>query len=178
MQVTRFPSRAEGLVDRMVGFVAHLRMNGIALGPGETADALAALAAVNSTDPVEARMALAALLVPDAEGWRRFDELFDAYWFNAGKTRAGKAQAHVRKQLAQPKLWQPHLDTAPDAGEGAEDSTTPGGTEEDEAEGTEGRLIATRARNLTKRDLRELMDADSLRAAEAAALKLARAIRD
>lgn len=178
MQVTRFPSRAEGLADRMAGFVAHLRMNGIPLGPGETADALAALAAVNATDPVEARMALAALLVPDAEGWRRFDDLFEAYWFNAGKTRAGQAQAHVRKQMAQPKLWQPHLDTAPEAGEGAEDSTTPGGTEEDEAEGTDGRLIATRARNLTKRDLRELMDADSLRAAEAAALRLARAIRD
>jgi uncharacterized protein with von Willebrand factor type A (vWA) domain len=178
MGVTRFPSRAEGLTDRMAGFIAHLRMNGFALGPGETAAALAALTAVRSTDPVEARMALAALLVPDAEGWRKFDDLFDAYWFNAGKTRSGQASANVRTQAARPMLWQPHFADAPDTGEQTDAAMSPGGGEDEEAEGTDGRLIATQARNLTKRDLRELMDEASLRAAEDAARKLARAIRD
>ena len=47
MQVTRFPARAAGLADRMAGFIAHLRMNGMRVGPAETGDALAALAALS-----------------------------------------------------------------------------------------------------------------------------------
>lgn len=177
MQVTRFPSRAEGVADRVAGFIAHLRMNGFAVGPAETGDALAALTEVDATDAAQARMALASLLVPDAERWRRFDDLFDAYWYNAGKTRTGQASVHVRTQAARPTLWQPHFEDG-GADREADDSATTPGDGDGEAEGTEGRLIATRTDNLTRRDLRELMDEDSLRAAEAAATRLARAIRD
>ena len=180
MAGTRFPSRAAGLADRMTGFIAHLRMNGMKLGPGETADALAVLGAVDATDPAEARLALKALIVPDAEGWRQFDDLFDAYWFNAGKTRHGTASAYVRVQSARQTLWHQHL-TAPgeDAGADSDGDSTPGEGEGDgEAEGIDGRLIATRTDNLRKRDLREVMDEASLRAAERAAQQIARAIRD
>ncbi len=173
--MTRFPSRAQGVADRMAGFVAHLRMNGLKLGPGETAEALAALGAVEATDPGAARLALRALLVPDAEGWRKFDDLFGAYWFNAGKQRAATSSAHVRVQSARPTLWRPHLDG--EDGAEAAGETTPGDGD-GAAEGVDGRLIATRTENLRKRDLRELMDEDSLRAAERAARDLARAIRD
>ncbi|MBE9640544.1 vWA domain-containing protein [Salipiger mangrovisoli] len=176
MQATRFPTRAEGLADRMTGFVAHLRLNGMHLGPQETADALAVLAEIDATDADQARRALKVLLVPGAEGWRSFDALFDAYWFNAGRIRQRAANAHVRTQSARPMLWQAHLCPEAGAPEGAGE-TTPGGGE-GEAEGIDGRLIATRTRNLRKRDLRELMDEDSRRAAERAARDLARAIRD
>lgn len=177
MGVTRFPSRAEGLADRLAGFMAHLRMNGFAVGPSETGDAMAALSSVDATSPMEARMALAALLVPDAEGWQKFDALFDAYWYNAGKTRTGQERSHVRTQAARPALWQPHFGEDAQTGDERDREASPGTGEED-AEGVDGRLIATRARNLTQRDLRELMDDESLRAAENAARKLARSIRD
>ncbi len=180
MQVTRFPSRAEGLADRMTGFVAHLRMNGLPLGPQETADALAVLAEVEATDADQARRALKVLLVPDAEGWRTFDALFDAYWFNAGRTRqrtaSPTASPHVRSQSARSTLWQAHLEA--DGGADTDGSESTPGHGEGDAEGIEGRLIATRTENLRKRDLRELMDEESLRAAERAARDLARAIRD
>ena len=177
MDVTRFPARAEGLADRMTGFIAHLRMNGMKLGSGETADALAVLGAVNATDPAEARLALKSLIVPDAEGWRQFDALFDAYWFNGGKTRSGTANAHVRVQSARPKLWQAHVEAPGDGAADSDGDTTPG-EGEGESDGIDGRLIATRTDNLRKRDLREVMDEDSRREAERAAQVLARAIRD
>ncbi|WP_353475981.1 VWA domain-containing protein (plasmid) [Salipiger sp. H15] len=176
MQATRFPARAEGLADRMTGFVAHLRMNGLKLGPQETSDALAVLAEVEATDPDQARQALKVLLVPDAEGWRNFDALFDAYWFNAGRTRQRSTSAHVRTQSARPQLWQAHL--GGDAGGAEGEGETAPGSGEGAAEGIDGRLIATRTQNLRKRDLRELMDEESRRAAERAARDLARAIRD
>jgi uncharacterized protein with von Willebrand factor type A (vWA) domain len=178
MDVTRFPSRAAGLADRVAGFMAHLRMNGFAVGPGATGDALAALSAVDATSPMESRIALAAVLVPDAEGWSRFDDLFDAYWYNAGKSRTKEANAHVRTQASRPTLWQSHFEGSDGGDDSADAATTPDIGEDDDAEGMDGRLIATRSKNLTRRDLRELMDEDSLRAAEDAARRLARAIRD
>ncbi|MBO9478552.1 VWA domain-containing protein [Shimia sp. R11_0] len=179
MQVTRFPSRAEGLADRMAGFMAHLRMNGLSVGVAETGDALAALAAVEATDVAQAREALCVLLSGDAESWRKFDDLFDAYWFNAGKQKQGAAKSdHVKVQAARPLLWQMHFGESAEGGvESAEEALAPDGGD-GEAEGTDGRLIATRTDNLTQRNLRELMDEDSLRRAEAAAVRIARVIRD
>ncbi len=177
MQVTRFPSRADGLADRMSGFIAHLRLNGLRVGPKETCDALVALSKVEVTDTDQARQALCAVLAGDAEDWRRFDGLFDAYWFNAGKQRSGVAQnTHVRVQSAKPMIWQSHEHGADGAETGSGD-TTPDPSDR-EAEGKDGKLIATRTANLSRRDLRELMDEHSLKQAEEAALKLARAIRD
>ncbi|MCT8160174.1 vWA domain-containing protein [Pseudoruegeria sp. SHC-113] len=180
--VTRFPARAEGLADRMAGFVAHLRMNGAKLGPAEAADGLAALAVVDALDPAQARLALKSLYAPDADGWDAFDDLFDAYWFNAGKQRAGTTSAHVKVQSAKPMLWKDHLGETEEGLDASdthsEDAPQAGGDGDEEAEGTDGRLIATRSQNLRKRDLRELMDEASLREAEAVATRLAHVIRD
>lgn len=178
MQVTRFPARADGLADRMSGFIAHLRMNGLRVGPRETQDALAALTAIDATATGEVRHALSALLAGDAEDWRRFDELFDAYWFNAGKERRGTARtAHLRVQSARPMIWQQRSESGGPEDHGRDDARNPDPGEGD-AEGVDGRLIATRTANLSRRDLRELMDDEALRQAEAAATAIARAIRD
>lgn len=179
MAVTRFPQRGDGIADRMSGFIAHLRMNGLKLGPADTRDALAAMGFINALDPETVRLALRSLLAVDSDSWRRFDGLFDAYWFNAGRTRTKASSPHVRVQLAQPRLWQGHLDARDDTGPAADqdgESTPDSGAQD--AEGMDGRLIATRTENLRKRDLRELMDERSLREAERAARDLARAIRD
>ncbi|WP_170481166.1 vWA domain-containing protein [Ruegeria arenilitoris] len=178
MPVTRFPSRAAGLADRMSGFIGHLRMNGLRVGPKETGDALAALSAVNAADADQARRALCVLLAGDSEDWNRFDELFDAYWFNAGKQRTGTANtAHVRVQSAKPMIWQTESRADKQDADGPDSSATvdPG---EGEAEGIDGKLIATRTTNLARRDLRELMDDEALKRAETAAMLIARAIRD
>lgn len=178
MAVTQFPSRAAGIADRMSGFVAHLRMNGIKAGPQETGDALAALAEIDATNPVQARQALCALLAGDVESWNKFDDLFDAYWFNAGKQRADtKRSDHIRVQTSRPMLWQQHIEGDDEGDDPGLDNVTPDNGEGD-AEGTDGQLIATLTDNLSRRDLRELMDEESQRQAEQIARRLAHAIRD
>ncbi|WP_170352092.1 vWA domain-containing protein [Ruegeria atlantica] len=178
MQVTRFPSRASGLSDRMSGFIEHLRMNGMRVGPAETGDALGALAAVEATDVRQAQQALCALLAGDVDDWRRFDDLFEAYWFNTGKQRTGTAQtAHVRVQSAKPMIWQQESQDSQESETGTDQAAAPD-TGDGEAVGRDGKLIATRTANLSRRDLRELMDEDALRQAEQVATAIARAIRD
>lgn len=178
MAVTRFPTRAAGVADRMSGFIAHLRMNDLQVGPSETADALAALTAVEATDSVRVRQTLCVLLAGDADQWRRFDELFDAFWFNAGKQRTGTAHtAHVRVQTAKPMIWQGEQQEAQGSSTGKDQATVPD-PGDGEAVGRDGKLIATRTANLSRRDLREVMDDETLKQAEKAARTLAHAIRD
>ncbi|WP_370456767.1 VWA domain-containing protein [Ruegeria sp. THAF57] len=148
------------------------------VGPKETAGALNALSLIDATDAGQARRALCAVLAGDAEDWRRFDDLFDSYWFNAGKQREGSAKsAHVRVQSAKPMIWQQQDKAQDDVQSGTDQPTTPD-PGEGEAEGLDGRLIATRTANLSRRDLRELMDDEALNKAERAATSLACAIRD
>lgn len=183
MQVTLFPTRAAGVADRMADFMAHLRMNGLSVGARDTADALAALSHVQACDVAQVRQMLCVLLTGNADAWRQFDALFDAFWFNAGKQKQGTAKTdHVQVQTRKPGLWQSHfnppqetdLETSDVASEA--ELLPDGGT--GEAEGMDGRLIATRTANLSRRDLRELMDEDALRQAEATAMRIARAMRD
>ncbi len=179
MQVTRFPARALGLADRMSGFIAHLRLNGMKMGALDAGGALAALSEVDATDANQARQAMCAVLTGDAEDWRRFDELFDAYWFNAGAQRSGTAKnKHARVQSAKPMIWQSSTQAEDKPRSGSEQVTTTPDCGEGEGEGVDGKLIATRTPNLSRRDLRELMDEETLKQAETAALALARAFRD
>lgn len=173
MGVTRFPVRASGTAERVAGFIAHLRANGLPAGPRETADAIAALSAIDAGDREAARLALRALLTGDAERWRRFDALFDAYWLNAGRTRE-RAAATRGRTLSRPlpAIWQAGSD-AREAGAAQAPGDGPGEPAE-----AEGRLVASPTDSLARRDLRELAAPEDRAEAERAAERLARAIRD
>jgi uncharacterized protein len=76
------------LTRRIVGFARLLRANGFALGAREAEDAVRAAAAVGLVRPEPLRWALRTLLCSCEREWRRFDELFDAYWLGRGRRRA------------------------------------------------------------------------------------------
>ncbi len=178
MPITRFAERASGPAERLAGFIAHLRLNGIKAGPHETGAALAALNAVAAARPRQARLALKSVLANGPDAWRRFDALFDAYWFNAGRTRAGTAPAARIRPTGCSSLWTSPLGEGPSPASGSGQAVAPdddGGTAS--GAGT-GRLVATRAQALMRRDLRELTDPSVLAEAARIAERLARAIRD
>ena len=170
--VTRFAARDEGPAARVIGFMAHLRANGFRLGVAETEVALAALA-VTTAGETSVRRALRAVACGSAEDWARFDAVFDSYWRNAGRVRT----------KAVPSAPSPHSRSARTgegqalSGGGKADSPDRGKEGESEAGGA-GRLVASTIRNLMKKDLREVVSAEDIRAAEAVALRLGRALRD
>ncbi|MEW5882215.1 MAG: VWA domain-containing protein [Pseudomonadota bacterium] len=65
---------------RLGGFPTFLRANGFAVGGGDAVDVLATAQRVGVLDADLLRFSLQALLCGRADEWRRFDELFDA-WF-------------------------------------------------------------------------------------------------
>lgn len=160
---------------RIAGFTAHLRLNGFALGPAETADAAALLAAM-PPDPAAARLGLRALLCGDRAQWERFDALFDAWWHGAG-VKISTPDPQRAPGKARPALWNrvlPAEEGAPQRGASARASD---GTGDGDGATASGRLVASDQRAIARTDLRHLATPDAIAEAELVAERLARALR-
>ncbi len=163
---------------RIAGFVDHLRLNDFHLGPRETASAVEMLAADPLPSLDEARLKLKILLASRREEWRRFDDLFEAYWLSQGRVRpaaqpsgAGNARSHGPEQA----LWGRHLEAA-----GADHAPTlasDGDGERDVEGDAAGRLVASERDTRVKADLRHFADPRDIAQAERLAYDLARAMR-
>ena len=80
------------LAGRLVEFVGALREHGIAVGPGETADAAAAIDVLGLADRDQLRAALAATLLRRAGQRATFDAIFDLYFPGAVGTAETAAE--------------------------------------------------------------------------------------
>ena len=77
---------------RLAGFAATLRGAGFAVGRAETLDAARLLASPAADRPERLRAALRALFASNPAEFKRFDELFDAFWRGRGQDRAASSQ--------------------------------------------------------------------------------------
>ncbi|SHH33237.1 Uncharacterized conserved protein, contains von Willebrand factor type A (vWA) domain [Cognatiyoonia sediminum] len=174
-RVTRFSSRDSGASARMVGFMAHLRENGLRLGVAEADISLNALTHVNAARPDDCRSVLRAICTGCKEEAERFDDLFDSYWMDSGRVKQRviakslprlNDDVHSSKDGTGEDSGASGSATAPDEGEGEADS-----------DGT-GKLIATQKQNLKRRDLRDIVRAEEIAEAEAVARLIGTSLRD
>ena len=174
-RVTRFAGRAPGAAARVGGFIAHLRDNGLRLGVAEAELALSALTQVNASAPDETRRALRAVCTGCKDAAARFDGLFDSYWMDAGRVKqkivpsnsnATSDNVHSSRDAQGQDASSAGSSIAPDTDQG-----------EAESDGT-GKLIATEVRNLSRKDLRDLVRPEEIAAAEDVARRLGAALRD
>lgn len=174
-RVTRFAARDPGPAARVVGFVAHLRDNGLRLGVAEAVLSLTALTQVNAAVPDDCRRVFRAICTGCKEEAERFDALFDSYWMD---DRRVKQRFMPKPQAMLNDAVHSSRDTS-GAESGASGASTTPDTEDGEADsdGT-GKLIATEQRNLSRRDLRDLIRTEEIAEAEAIARRLGAALRD
>jgi uncharacterized protein with von Willebrand factor type A (vWA) domain len=163
---------ADTLVARYAGFVGWLRANAFGVTSADVAAMLDVAQRMGQTDRDVLRWSLRALLCSRAEEWRRFDELFDAYFLAPNRrkfvaSRAGGAGPLARDDAASGPR---------DASEGTPISLAGrgGGAAEEGAAANEG---ATRAEALAHADLRHLNDPTELFAIEAAIRRFAQRLR-
>jgi uncharacterized protein with von Willebrand factor type A (vWA) domain len=71
--------------DRLAGFPTFLRANGFAVGGGDAVQVLRTAERMGMLDPHVLRWSLQALLCGRGDEWRRFDELFDAWFLPANR---------------------------------------------------------------------------------------------
>jgi len=169
------PGRVPGLHKRITQFVRLLRENGFPVGLPEVADAERAALCVDVSRPHEIRWALRALLTASVVDWRRFDELFDAFWHRRGMKRVtrvgGEMQGRGVRKL--PGAGAPAGTTGPaDRVErgGDSDAVTRG-------DGEVRREGASSADSLAAKDLRYINDPEELARAHDLADRLAARMR-
>ncbi len=173
-RVTRFAASDPGPAARVSAFMSHLRDNGFRLGVAETGLAVEALTRV-APEPETVRGALKCVSCGSAEDWARFDALFDAFWRNGGRVRVKAVPTGKSHPSARPARG-PQEGVS---GGGAGRPDAPDTSGEGEAEGGgDGRLVAARVTSLMKKDLREVVSAEDIRAAETVARRLGAALRD
>ena len=174
-RVTKFAGRDAGPAARVVGFIAHLRENGLRLGVAEAELAMAALSEVDAIQPEDSRRALRAVCTGCKEESERFDDLFDGYWMDMGRvkqkvvpsqTSTINDDVHSSRDASGEDAGASGSATAPDGDDGEADS-----------DGT-GKLIATEQRNLARKDLRDLVRPEEIAQAEDVARRIGAALRD
>jgi uncharacterized protein with von Willebrand factor type A (vWA) domain len=165
---------AANLLDRLAGFTATLRDNGFAIGLAEARDAARILASPLAQRPARLGPAYRALFCSAADEWRKFDDIFAAYWLSRGIKRVTKLAGtpprqapRTLRQLAEAATGEPEAAEAPKNGDGAANPADRRGRREG----------ASRTEALARTDFRHIADPDALAAAHEAAFRLAEVLR-
>jgi len=159
---------------RLLGFLNNLRANGFPVGLAEAGDSLRIAVAVDLSKANDLRQGLRSLLCSSQTDWRRFDEIFDAYWRRHGVKQVVRASA--RPGAGPPRrlpgaAGQTDRMGPPDRVERSID------TDEAAAEASGRRAGASAAENLAQVDLRHLTQAEELARAHDLAERLAARMR-
>ena len=158
----------------MLRFLRTLRENGFTVGLAEARDALGLAAGEAGERPALLRGALKALLCGRRDEWRRFDELFDAYWLGRGRKRAVRTTGSTAGPHA--SVLSPGGPRQTGGRPGAPDKVSRDeGAGEGAPDGRRGG--ASRAESIDLTDLRHILDADEMAQAHALAERLARRMR-
>lgn len=163
---------------RLTGFVHSLRDSGFKVGLAETNDALALLCSSLANRPHSLKSAFRALFCGRLSDWKKFDELFDAYWSGKGVRTGIKVSGTSSKKSM--KTIRELMDA-----QGSRQDTIagdierqPGEEDEDTGDKPSGRREgASIAENLGSIDFRNLHDPEAMAKAHELAERLARSMR-
>ncbi|HKR40162.1 MAG TPA: VWA domain-containing protein [Paraburkholderia sp.] len=163
---------ADRLVARYAGFAGWLRANAFGVTNADVAAMLEVVQRMGQTERDVLRWSLRALLCSRAQEWRRFDELFDAYFLapnrrKLAETRAGGAGPLARDDTARGPS---------DASEGTPVSLAGSGNGAAQ-EGGAADEGATLSESLAHADFRHLNERDELFAIDAAIRRFAQRLR-
>lgn len=157
---TATPELEHRAADRLVSFAGFLRANGFAVGGGDSLAVLHTAQGVGLLDAPMLRWSLQALLCGRSDEWRRFDELFDAWFLPANRWQA--PQRH-------------------DSEQGAPGGPQPGGSaeaaEDKSEEAIRPRRTASRDEVLSSADFRSLTEREHTLDIEALMRRFARQLK-
>ncbi|CAB3789548.1 hypothetical protein LMG28614_02921 [Paraburkholderia ultramafica] len=166
------PDLEEALVARYAGFAGWLRANDFHVTSSDVAASMEVALRMGQLDSELLRWSLRALLCSRAQEWRRFDELFDAYFFAPNRrslveTRASGAGRIEPDQRAGQR----------DRSEGTPLSLAAGGGAAAQPNGSTAEQGASVEESLAHADFRHLNQPDELFAIDAAIRRFAQRLQ-
>jgi len=160
------------LLDRLLGFLHHMRSNGFHLGIQEELDVMKMAEAGALLQQKRLRWGLRALLCSCSDDWQRFDKLFDTYWKPANRTR--EQAASYSKKMDSTK----DLDGGQQGG-GGEAAEADHAEEGDDSDAGEGgsKGGASIQESSARTDFRQLTDESEMREMELLVERMAKKMR-
>ncbi len=171
-KVVAYPSVEVPLSRRVVGFVRLLRDNGFPVGLREGMDAARIAAGADVGRDRELRAGLKSLLCSCHADWRRYDDLFEAYWLDRGM----KQVASVGGDIGRKGLRYLPPSGAPLGPPGLPDRTERGASGVPPEAGAPQRGAST-AESLSGTDFRHIADPEALQQVYALTERLAARMR-
>ena len=162
----------------MQGFMAHLRANGLRVGPDEFRYSMKALETIDVLSPHDVRLACKAICTSKADIYTQFDDLFDAYWMNGGYEKFSVQKNNSQAGSNQQKAFSQEVSDADTSNGSGDPDEADDESEGESAQQGEGKLTGSRIRNIEGVDLRQMMTPEALARAEQLAKKLAASMRD
>ncbi|GAB4391105.1 MAG: VWA domain-containing protein [Kiloniellaceae bacterium] len=164
------------LRQRMSAFLKILRDNGFLVGLEEAQDCLRFAARCDLSRPAVLRSGLRSIACTRLEDWRRFDELFEAYWLKRGMKGVLRVAGTPPKGRGARRLSEAG---APGGSLGTPDSTERQGEEGigNPADREGRREGASTSESLAEADFRHLITAEELSRVHELADRLARRMR-
>ncbi|WP_233870256.1 vWA domain-containing protein [Paraburkholderia adhaesiva] len=163
---------ADTLLARYAGFAHWLRANAFSVTNADIAASMDVAQRMGQTDSDLLRWSLRTLLCSRAEEWRRFDELFDAYFLAPNRRKLVETRAGGAGPLARDDAGS----MPPDASEGTPVSIA-GSGDGAPGEGAVANEGATRAESREHADFRHLNDRTEIFAIDAAIRRFAQRLR-
>jgi uncharacterized protein with von Willebrand factor type A (vWA) domain len=154
------PDIGQALQARFTGFTGFLRANGFGVGCTEASDVIETVQRIGLFDPSLMRWSLKALLCGRGEEWRRFDELFDAYFLPPNRKALVESQSSGAGRIEQGGGQGLH-----DASEGTPLGPAGEGASVD-GDGSTAKHGASGEESLTTADFRHLNRPEDVRAIE------------
>ena len=170
----------DDVLARLTAFVHVLRDNAFAIGLKETEDAAQVLRSELGARTWSLREAFKTLFCARHSDWKKFDELFDAYWFGRGMQTVVKVTSNAARPNPAPSRKMLGGNDNQKQQPGALGEQVQSGEDRDRppASNQLGRMEgASRAENLEQTDFRKIADPDAIREAHALAERLARKMR-
>lgn len=173
------PDPGARVLARIAAFAATLRDNGFAVGGAEARDAARILASPLARRPEQAQAALRALFCGGQDEWRKFDDIFAAFWRERGMKRVLKVGGSAQRAQGPRTLRQLADAGAPKAEPAAADDPQhrPDDGARNPADGRGRHEGASRRASADRTDFRHMADPEKLAAAQVAAEHVARAMR-
>jgi len=165
------PDADQPWVGRIIEFVRFIRNSGFLAGIQEEIDALKLAEQVNITNQLHLRWGLRTLLCSNSDEWRRFDELFEAYW------RKPNRKAEVRATISSKMEKRNGLGNQSNDGEVAETDKAQEGDDEGDVGDGGSRGGASLKETQGRRDFRLLSDERQMQEMERLVERLAKRMR-
>jgi uncharacterized protein len=166
------PELAEAIMSRYVGFAGWLRANGFHVTSTDMAASMEIAQRVGQFDALLLRWSLRAWLCSRAEEWRRFDELFDAYFLVPNRHALVETRAGGTGRIAPDREG-----SARDDSEGTPLALAGHGADVAHADGRTAEHGTSREASLMHADFRHLNQPDELFAIDEAIRRFVRRLR-